>query len=258
MRKNTLEPIVHRTDRVDDFVIKEENEDQIIISFKINAKAIHEKPKRKWYDMFKMGKPEAKTKSPTENILADLDRPSLSKREKSKQTPSANDEHNTSQSKKVAVPGARSEYDVLKFVEGGPQPHSEGDPPHAVLNEVHNKSKDEKMSVERSEKSVQSCLVCFDRLPDAVNMNCGHGGLCYECSIDIFKKTGECYLCRQSINQVLRIDSKSCDGKFIPVLAATNILTKEVVRPKPPASDFRADSSGYQDSSGVRLSLIHI
>lgn len=47
------------------------------------------------------------------------------------------------------------------------------------------------------EKSNTMCLVCFDKVPDAVFMECGHGGVCYECAFELFKATGECYLCRQ-------------------------------------------------------------
>jgi hypothetical protein len=41
-----------------------------------------------------------------------------------------------------------------------------------------------------------TCLICFEQPPDAVFMDCGHGGICYQCSIDIWKTTGECHLCR--------------------------------------------------------------
>jgi hypothetical protein len=51
------------------------------------------------------------------------------------------------------------------------------------------------------------CLICFDNEPDAVFMECGHGGIksvnynkmigiCYECALEVWKSTGECYLCR--------------------------------------------------------------
>lgn len=29
------------------------------------------------------------------------------------------------------------------------------------------------------------CQVCFSEYPDAVFMDCGHGGLCYQCSLSI-------------------------------------------------------------------------
>ena len=45
-----------------------------------------------------------------------------------------------------------------------------------------------------------SCLVCFDNFADAVFLDCGHGGICYKCAIDIWKSTGECFLCRKVEN----------------------------------------------------------
>lgn len=51
--------------------------------------------------------------------------------------------------------------------------------------------------VDNLNKSVVNCLVCFDKPPDAVFMECGHGGVCYECSLEVWKNTGECFLCRK-------------------------------------------------------------
>ena len=41
------------------------------------------------------------------------------------------------------------------------------------------------------------CGVCYANPPDSVYMECGHGGICYECAIDIWKSSDECYLCRK-------------------------------------------------------------
>ena len=66
----------------------------------------------------------------------------------------------------------------------------------------------------KAEKSNINCLICFDKTPDSVFMECGHGGLscifhkhiyllllflgiCYECALDVWKTTGLCYLCRK-------------------------------------------------------------
>ena len=46
-------------------------------------------------------------------------------------------------------------------------------------------------------QSDYTCLVCFDNLADAVFLECGHGGICYKCAIDIWKSSGECFLCRK-------------------------------------------------------------
>lgn len=52
------------------------------------------------------------------------------------------------------------------------------------------------MSNSRIDKTANTCLICFDRAPDSVFMDCGHGGICYECALEIWKATAECYLCR--------------------------------------------------------------
>ena len=41
------------------------------------------------------------------------------------------------------------------------------------------------------------CGVCFAQPADSVYMPCGHGGICYDCAIDIWKTSDECYLCRK-------------------------------------------------------------
>lgn len=51
----------------------------------------------------------------------------------------------------------------------------------------------------RINESMNNCIICFENIPDAVFMECGHGGICYECSLELWKTTGECYLCRNVI-----------------------------------------------------------
>ena len=99
------------------------------------------------------------------------------------------------------------------------------------------------------------CLICFDNAPDAVFMECGHGGkswdktkrfnlnvgVCYECSLEIWKSTNECYLCRnvsllkelyanilQTITQVLQVDLKAkLANHVIKVLSSTQMVLYE-------------------------------
>ena len=49
------------------------------------------------------------------------------------------------------------------------------------------------------------CTICYDTAPNAVFMDCGHGGICYECALESWKKNDNCILCRQRINKVLKI-----------------------------------------------------
>ncbi|EAS06668.2 zinc finger, C3HC4 type (RING finger) protein (macronuclear) [Tetrahymena thermophila SB210] len=74
-----------------------------------------------------------------------------------------------------------------------------------------------------SQPSCQQCLVCFDNQPDSVILECGHGGLCNQCALDIWKKTGECYLCRQTISKIVQIDINNNQGKYKQVVAVSNM-----------------------------------
>ena len=44
-------------------------------------------------------------------------------------------------------------------------------------------------SIRLSDKSNINCMICYEKYPDAVFMDCGHGGLCYKCSLDIWKQS---------------------------------------------------------------------
>lgn len=51
------------------------------------------------------------------------------------------------------------------------------------------------------------CNVCFENDACAIFMPCSHGGLCMSCAHDIWKASGECYLCREVVNYILRYDT---------------------------------------------------
>ncbi len=52
-------------------------------------------------------------------------------------------------------------------------------------------------------------------------MDCGHGGTCYECALELWKTSGECYLCRNLIKQVLQIDINNINEGYYKVITAT-------------------------------------
>ena len=102
------------------------------------------------------------------------------------------------------------------------------------LEEEKDKEQREEEEAERREeengnnspnKSVNLCLVCYDSPPDAVFMDCGHGGICYKCSLELSKATGECFLCRKPIKQVLKYDLKE-RGEFFRVVEAAEVVDR--------------------------------
>lgn len=53
---------------------------------------------------------------------------------------------------------------------------------------------------------VKVCDMCCENPSDAVIMDCGHGGICYNCSLELWKTVGMCHMCRSDITQVLQIE----------------------------------------------------
>ena len=52
-----------------------------------------------------------------------------------------------------------------------------------------------------------SCIICFEKLANAVIMNCGHGGICYDCGKSILESSLQvCHLCREPLLFVLQMD----------------------------------------------------
>ena len=83
----------------------------------------------------------------------------------------------------------------------------------------------EKIKLDESITKSSECLICFDREPNSVFMNCGHGGICYECALDVWKKSSECYLCRKKIDSIYRISDK--EGLYYEIVAETKKKPKE-------------------------------
>lgn len=77
------------------------------------------------------------------------------------------------------------------------------------------------MSVSLTQKE---CCICFDSKPDAVIMECGHGGICYECGKHmIATEPRVCHLCREGIAYILKMDLSTVYSNFIKVISATFI-----------------------------------
>lgn len=56
------------------------------------------------------------------------------------------------------------------------------------------------------------CNVCYASESDTVFMDCKHGGVCLDCAYDIWNSTGECYLCREEIQYVIKYDNEDKKG----------------------------------------------
>lgn len=54
-------------------------------------------------------------------------------------------------------------------------------------------------------------MMCFENFSDAVIMDCGHGGLCFDCGMMMYKNCNKCHLCRGDIRQIVRIEANNKD-----------------------------------------------
>lgn len=69
-----------------------------------------------------------------------------------------------------------------------------------------------------------SCCICFSNLANAVIMNCGHGGICYDCGKSILQSNVcLCHLCREPLLFVLQMDLSNTYQNFINVISATYV-----------------------------------
>jgi len=73
--------------------------------------------------------------------------------------------------------------------------------------------------LECEQEDKESCFVCECDEADAVIMNCGHGGICYECALIGWEKSKKCYICRRDIGSVLKV-------KNLPKLNMARVINK--------------------------------
>lgn len=67
------------------------------------------------------------------------------------------------------------------------------------------------------------CTICFEKAKNAVLLDCGHGGVCYNCSIDVYVTSGHCPFCRSEISQIVTVGfghstTDSAGNTIVPVI----------------------------------------
>ena len=53
----------------------------------------------------------------------------------------------------------------------------------------------------------------IEKAKNAVLLGCGHGGICYNCSIDVYVTSGLCPFCRQDVSQIVMIGLGTTPGQ---------------------------------------------
>ena len=69
-------------------------------------------------------------------------------------------------------------------------------------------------------KPHDKCEICTDAEPNSVIMECGHGGICIKCSIEILKKNNSCRVCKKKIGIILVIEPNDSKTDFVKVIGS--------------------------------------
>jgi hypothetical protein len=71
------------------------------------------------------------------------------------------------------------------------------------------------------------CYICCGNDANGVIIDCGHGGICYECLIDYIDKKDECMECRGKIHSVLKIETEGNFGSIFKSHEMCKIVRSE-------------------------------
>jgi len=109
--------------------------------------------------------------------------------------------------------------------------------------------KENKVIVTPDSPNTNFCILCCEREPNAVFMDCGHGGMCYICCIKMWKNGNECHICRSKINEVLQITlDKKAKGKYSVVSATFTLDQEKIDKYK---QDYENDENNKINESSV-------
>lgn len=89
---------------------------------------------------------------------------------------------------------------------------------NSEISKISPKIEEKIENVEKDEEEENLCYICFGMPPNCFFAECGHGGICLECSIDAMKKSNLCALCRTEITQILEIDEKQVTNGIFKVV----------------------------------------
>lgn len=81
-------------------------------------------------------------------------------------------------------------------------------------------SKSSRSNFNKEEESSE-WWVWYTNQPNGVFFGWGHAGICYECAVEIFKKSGIWHFCRKGVYLVLKIELRTIFDNYVLVKAAT-------------------------------------
>ncbi|KAK8805486.1 hypothetical protein WA158_002142 [Blastocystis sp. Blastoise] len=109
-------------------------------------------------------------------------------------------------------PSPISPHSVLSPLPSSPSPHGSS-PSSPISPSISIHSEYPPLTSIHTSKSYDlqgNCYICETEQKDGVLLPCGHGGICYECALSLYKRKNHrlCPICRKSIKQILKIETK--------------------------------------------------
>jgi len=74
------------------------------------------------------------------------------------------------------------------------------------------------------------CYICVSKAPNAIVMDCGHGGMCYECAIESWRKGNKCVMCRQEVYRILKVNFYENINVSKPVHGTKKVVETKLIQ----------------------------
>jgi len=113
----------------------------------------------------------------------------------------------------------------------------------------------------------QLCFVCYDNVPDAILMECGHAGLCSGCAVNIFdnmrrpvagRQRASCPICRATVSRVLQIRTSShLPSELFAVSSPRQVALAEDGGPVAADEDCCGSAVGVEAAAAATAGQMH-
>jgi hypothetical protein len=133
----------------------------------------------------------------------------------------------------------------------------------AGLDQTDGNASSEKPPSSNTYETTTECFICADRKANAVIMDCGHGGICYQCGLKLARREGEkqCPVCRSTIKQVLKLGWQSVNSQGEVIVTATEgmlVRRGETGDHRDSADGAGAEEGGNEESTSAEQEIVFL
>lgn len=74
----------------------------------------------------------------------------------------------------------------------------------------------------------KQCRICCMNNANTVLVNCGHGGVCYDCAVIAGKKKDQCFECRGQVEGIYIIDPNPILSNIVKGIELSRVVFKTI------------------------------